>query len=88
MGVPKAFHVRIDHLMWGFSGKGVASALVTGPWNWIGGRKDRVSGGCTLVHLLRFAGSACCMFSSTLCVVVCSVPSWSSASTNSPSFLF
>ena len=51
MGVPKAFHVRIDRLMWGFSGRGVASALVAGPRNWIGGRKDRVSGGCTLVAL-------------------------------------
>ena len=49
MGVPKAFHVRIDRSMWGVSGKGVASALVAGPQNWIGGRKDRVSGGCTLV---------------------------------------
>ena len=34
-----------------FSGRGVASALVAGPRNWIGGRKDRVSGGCTLVAL-------------------------------------
>ena len=51
MGVPKAFHVRIDRLMWGFSGRGVASALVAGPRNWMGGRKDRVSGGCILVAL-------------------------------------
>ena len=35
MGVPKAFHVRIDLSMWGFSGKGVASALVTGPWPYV-----------------------------------------------------
>ena len=49
MGVPKAFHVRIDRSMWGFSGRGVASALVAGPRNWMGSRKDRVSGGCTLV---------------------------------------
>ena len=45
-----------------------------------------VAHGCILVLLLRFARSAHCVFSSTLCAIVCNVPSWTRASTNSPSF--
>ena len=49
ISVPRAFHVMIDRSIWGLSGRGVASALVAGPWNWMGGRKDKVPRGCTLV---------------------------------------
>ena len=45
-----------------------------------------VARGCILVLLLCFARSAHCVFSSTLCAIVCNVPSWTRASTNSPSF--
>ena len=45
MGVPKAFQVSIERSMCGLFGRGVASALATGPLNCMGGRWGKVLAG-------------------------------------------